>query len=124
MSSSELHLAFPFRLQNGVEAHAELPLYVEQLIELVLFTAKGERVNQPDFGCGVQQLVFQMMDSALTPATLFIVKSELQRFVVQYAVIQDVSVVGVGSSLQIEVRYTLSGSPTARIARYAHRSLQ
>ena len=32
--------------------------YVEQLIKQVLFTAPGERINRPDFGCGIRQMIF------------------------------------------------------------------
>lgn len=118
MSQALFHLDFPFHLRNGIEARADDAVYVEQLIEMVLFTVKGERVNLPDFGCGIQQLVFQSVDSALVPATLFLVKSELQRYVTQYAVIQDVAVVDFGPELVIEVSYSLVGSPEQRIARY------
>lgn len=118
MTQQQFHLAFPFHLRNGVEARLDESDYVEQLIEMVLFTVKGERVNLPDFGCGIQQLVFQTIDSALVPATLFLVKSELQRYVTQYAVIQDVNVVDFGPELIVEVQYSLVGSPQQRIARY------
>lgn len=118
MSTPPIHLAFPFRIRDGVEDHTNLSRYVEQLMELVLFTAKGERVNLPDFGCGIQQLVFQAVDSALVPATLFMVQSELQTYVSGYAVIQEVSVTDEGPKLYIDVRYTLAGSPETRLARY------
>ena len=32
--------------------------HVEQLVRQVLLTAPGERINRPDFGCGVKRLVF------------------------------------------------------------------
>ena len=113
------HLAFPFRLHNGVEVHVDQSVYVEQLIETVLFTNKGERVNLPSFGCGIQQIVFLAVDSALVAATLFMVKSELQRFLTGYAVIQDVSVAIEGARLLVDVHYSLADSPRTRLVRYA-----
>jgi hypothetical protein len=32
--------------------------HIRDLIEQVLFTSPGERVNRPDFGSGLRQLVF------------------------------------------------------------------
>lgn len=32
--------------------------HVKQLVMQVLMTAPGERINRPDFGCGVKRLVF------------------------------------------------------------------
>lgn len=32
--------------------------HIEQLVMQVLMTAPGERINRPDFGCGVKRLVF------------------------------------------------------------------
>lgn len=32
--------------------------HVEQLVRQVLLTAPGERINRPDFGCGVKRMVF------------------------------------------------------------------
>jgi phage baseplate assembly protein W len=31
---------------------------IRQSIRIILFTAKGERVMRPDFGCGIHELVF------------------------------------------------------------------
>lgn len=117
--TKSLHLAFPFGLRNGVEIHVDREAYVEQLIETILFTNKGERVNLPAFGCGVQQLVFLAADSALVPATLFMIKSELQRFVGAHAIIQDLTVAFDDARLFIDVHYRMVDSPDTRLVRYA-----
>ena len=38
---------------------------VRQSILIILGTAKGERVMRPDFGCGIHDLVFENLSSAL-----------------------------------------------------------
>jgi phage baseplate assembly protein W len=118
MSDDPIHLAFPYRLVDGVETHAGMADYVEELIELLLFTAKGERVDRPDFGCGIEQLLFQPIDSPLVPATLFTVKSELQRYLGSQASVEDVTVHATGPELDISVTYRLAKQPGQRIARY------
>jgi phage baseplate assembly protein W len=38
---------------------------VESNLKNLLFTKKGERIMQPEFGCGLQELLFQPNDSDL-----------------------------------------------------------
>jgi phage baseplate assembly protein W len=54
-----MHIDYPFHLnaQNRT-AEANEDEYIRDLIEQVLFTIPGERVNRPEFGCGLMQLVF------------------------------------------------------------------
>jgi len=47
------------------------------MIEQVLFTAPGERVNRPTFGCGLTQLLFAPNDTALAAAVNVTVQSSL-----------------------------------------------
>lgn len=51
--------AFPLRVTpaGGIARAAEEPL-VQQSIWLILATAKGEMQANPDFGCGIHDLVF------------------------------------------------------------------
>ena len=71
-----MHLNFPFTLHRGViDQPASHDDYVEQLIEQVLFTVPGERVNRPEFGCGIQHMVFKPGNSEVVAAALFTVHS-------------------------------------------------
>ena len=66
---SPRYLAFPFRIGDAGAATAERAQHVRQQIEQVLFTNPGERVFRPEFGAGVQALVFEPNDSALAAVT-------------------------------------------------------
>jgi hypothetical protein len=46
----------------------------------VLFTAPGERVNQPEFGCGLFNLVFEPNNDVLAAATQFSIRQALIRW--------------------------------------------
>ena len=46
----------------------------------VLFTAPGERVNLPEFGCGLFNLVFEPNDTILAAAMEFTVGQALTRW--------------------------------------------
>ena len=49
-------LDFPFRIDpRGRSAEVVADAHIRQMIEQVLFTVPGERVNRPDFGCGLLQ---------------------------------------------------------------------
>jgi uncharacterized protein len=51
--------SFPMTLQDGGPLLIGGEMKVEQSIRLILFTAPGERVLRPDFGCGLRQLLFR-----------------------------------------------------------------
>ena len=50
------------------------------MIEQVLFTMPGERVNRPDFGSGVMQLVFAPASDEMATAAEFLVRGNLQQW--------------------------------------------
>ena len=61
MSQPITAVRYPFAIDAGLgrlEVETDYAEHVEQLILQVLFTNPGERVNRPDFGCGVRRMVF------------------------------------------------------------------
>jgi uncharacterized protein len=59
-------VGFPLQLkETGELLGADYEESIRQSIWIILGTAKGERVMRPDFGCGIDELVFEMN----TPAT-------------------------------------------------------
>jgi phage baseplate assembly protein W len=72
----------------------------------VLFTAPGERVNLPDFGCGLFNLVFEPNDNILAAAMEFTVGQALTRWLRDDIVVDGVQVVSEGEAITIEIAYT------------------
>jgi phage baseplate assembly protein W len=72
----------PFGLDHASRqvSGAGYAAHVEQMIMQVLFTTPGERVNLPQFGCGVRQLVFAPLSSALAVNTEITVRQALGRW--------------------------------------------
>ena len=106
---------FPF----GVDARGRVAVagpddHVRDLIEQVLFTAPGERVNRPDFGCGLLQLVFMPNDGALATATQFTVHGALQRWLADVVAIERVRIANVDAQLKVEVTYRRLDDGTRR----------
>lgn len=61
--------AYPVQvdLVTGGVAESEAEDDIHQAIRIIIGTARGERVMRPDFGCGIHELVFEVMDrSTLT----------------------------------------------------------
>jgi hypothetical protein len=100
--------------QRGRTRLVDQDTWIRSLIEAVLFTAPGERVNRPDFGSGVNQLVFAGNDASLAAATQMTVQGALQTWLADLADVQDVVVTSDDALLQVTVTYAVRGdtSPT------------
>lgn len=79
--------------------------HIRDLIWQVLFTIPGERVNRPDFGCGLQTLVFAPNSNALAAATQFTVEGALQRWLADRIVVERVRIQNADETLLVEVSY-------------------
>jgi phage baseplate assembly protein W len=54
---------YPISIENGKIAISEDEDSVRESILIILGTAKGERVMRPDFGCGINEVVFSLNNS-------------------------------------------------------------
>lgn len=59
--------AYPFRVDavSGQTAQSPYAAHVQQMVYQLLMTNPGERVNQPQFGCGIRGMVFGPINDAL-----------------------------------------------------------
>jgi len=80
--------------------------HVRDLVEQVLFTSPGERVNRPDFGCGVGQLVFMPNSDALAAATQFLVQGALTRWLDDLIAVHRVEVAALDNVLTVAVVFS------------------
>jgi hypothetical protein len=100
------YLDHPFHLDGrGRVATADADDHVRDMIYQVLFTNPGERVNRPDFGCGLRQLVFMPNSDVLATATQFLVQGALQRWLADVIQIEQVQVTSQEERLVVEVVY-------------------
>ena len=79
--------------------------HVRDLIEQVLFTSPGERVNRPTFGSGLLQLVFAPNSGALAAATQMSVQAALQQWLGDVIEVQAVEVTNTDATLHVLVQY-------------------
>jgi uncharacterized protein len=94
--------------------------HVRDMLQQVLFTSPGERVNRPDFGSGLLQLVFLPNSEPLAIATGFTVQAALQRWLGDVVQIERVSVTPVESELRVEVVYRRRLDGVAEEATFVH----
>lgn len=71
----------------------------------VLLTAPGERVNLPEFGCGLRDLIFDPNNEILAATTEFNVNQALQRWLGDQIVVEGVDITGQEGELHVEVAY-------------------
>lgn len=102
-----MHIDYPFHLDaRGRTAEADHDDHVRDLIEQVLFTAPGERVNRPDFGSGLMQLVFGPSGDEVATATQFLAQGALQQWLGDLIRVEDVQVESEEATLRVAVQYT------------------
>lgn len=100
-------LGFPFAIGEGgrVRASGGDEAIRGRIIQL-LFTAPGERVNLPEFGCGLFNLVFEPNDAVLAAAVEFTVGQALARWLKDDIFVDRVEVESEGESVCVEIVYT------------------
>lgn len=79
--------------------------HVRDMIYQVLFTNPGERVNRPDFGCGLLQLVFMPNSDVLATATQFLVQGALQRWLADVIQVEQLRVTSEDERLVVDLVY-------------------
>lgn len=113
------HVRFPLGFDTaGRTATADDPAYLRALIEEVLFTRPGERVNRPDFGSGLLQMVLAPADEVLAATTELTVQSALQRWLGDLIDVQSTSVRAEGERLVVEIAYAVRGSDRTGVEEF------
>ena len=110
---------FPFRIdgrgRSGLTGDHD---HVRDMVEQVLFTSPGERVNRPTFGCGLLQLVFQPNSEPLAIAVRATVQASLQQWLGELISVDQVKVVAEDSVLQVTVSYTIRATQETHVDQF------
>lgn len=93
--------------------------HIRDLVEQVLFTSPGERVNRPDFGCGLLQMVFAPASDELATATQFLVQGSLQQWLGDLIVVENVEVIAVDSTVEVQVIYEIRRNNARQVERFS-----
>src|SRR5215208_1500508 len=114
-----MNISFPLHFDNnGRTAETNNDRHIRDLIGQVLFTNPGERVNRPDFGCGLMQLVFEPNSDVLATATQFLVQGSLQRWLADVVQVEQVLVANEEERLVVDVTYVRADNGQRRQDRF------
>jgi phage baseplate assembly protein W len=103
-----MNIGFPLQFDaRGRTADAADDAHIRQMIEQLLFTNPGERVNRPDFGCGLLQLVFAPNSPALAAAVQLTVQAALQRWLGDIVQVEQLEVTSQDASLRVALEYSV-----------------
>ena len=102
-----MDLDYPFHFDTSGRTAATGPAdHLRDLVEAVLFTSPGERVNRPTFGSGLLQLIFAPASDAVAATTQFLVQGALQQWLGDLLTVNTVQVEVQENILEVTVQYT------------------
>jgi len=103
-----MNWAFPLRFDaRGRTATTDDATHIRDMIEELLFTAPGERVNRPDFGSGLLQMVFAPNSTELAAALQFTTQAAVQRYLGDLIDLQQLDVTAQDATLSVTVKYII-----------------
>lgn len=113
------NIDYPYQFDTrGRTATAGEDDHIRDMIMQVLFTAPGERVNRPDFGSGLLQLLFAPNSDELATATQFLVQGALQRWLGDLIVAEAVAVESDEGLLRVTVQYTVRRTQQRKVDQF------
>lgn len=118
------HLAFPFSYDSRGRTGESLTQadYIKAMVEQTLLTSPGERVNRPEFGAGLLDMVFEPGSETLSEAAGFLVRSSLQRWLQDMLIIEALTVRIEEGSLVLDLTYVVLASQE-RLSQTVERAL-
>ena len=115
-------IAYPFRIDSGGRtAGAGEEDHIRQMIEQVLFTSPGERVNRPTFGSGLMQLVFAPNSGEVATATEYLVQGALQQWLSDLIHVEAVQVESSDATLKVSVQYRVLRNQERRVSEFSRK---
>jgi phage baseplate assembly protein W len=110
---------FPLHLDGrGHTATTDPDDHIRDLIEQVLFTSPGERVNRPSFGTGLLQYVFLPNGEPLATATRAAVQGALVQWLGDLIEVRDVAVVAEDATLRVTIVYVVRATQSLTSASF------
>lgn len=115
-----MQIDYPFHIDGrGRTASTDQDAHIRDLVEQVLFTSPGERVNRPDFGSGLMQLVFAPNSDELATATQFMVQGALQQWLGDMIQVEAVQVESEEAALKVTVQYVVRRNQQRKTAQFS-----
>ncbi len=112
-----MNIDYPFHINShGRTATTDGDTHIREMIEQLLFTNPGERVNRPDFGSGLARLLFGPNSPELATALQFTMQATLQQWLGDLIQLQSLEVTSEDSTLNILIQYIVRGNNQPQVA--------
>jgi phage baseplate assembly protein W len=114
-----MNIDYPFHFDGrGRTAGTGDADHIRDMIEQFLFTNPGERVNRPDFGSGLLQLIFAPNSPELAATLQFTVQAGLQQWLGDVIEVQALEVASEEATLRVGVQYQVRRTQETRVATF------
>ena len=103
-------IRYPFAIDQNLGTLAEendFSNHVRQMIIQVLFTNPGERINRPDFGCGLRRMVFAPNSDATASLLQVLITQSLNKWLGGVIQTEAVEVQAIDEKLEVKIVYML-----------------
>jgi phage baseplate assembly protein W len=115
-----MQIRYPFGFDGrGRTAQVDEDRHIADLVEQVLFTSPGERVNSPSFGSGLTRLLFAPNDDSLAAATQLAVQGALQQWLGDLIQVGSVQVQNLDATLEVTVSYLIRRSQRRVVSEFS-----
>ena len=115
-----MNIAYPFQFNPfGGTATVDDDRHIRDMLEQLIFTNPGERVNRPDFGSGLLQLVFAPNSPELAATLQFTTQAAIQRWLGDLLDLQTVIVTSEEGTLTVEIRYVVRRTNVERTETFS-----
>jgi uncharacterized protein len=119
-----MNIDYPFHFDNrGRTAKTDDADHIRDMIEQLLMTGPGERVNRPDFGTGLMQMVFAPNSPEIAAALQFTVQASLQRWLGDLIDIDKLDVNAADSMLSVTLKYSIKSTGEPRVDIFQRENL-
>jgi phage baseplate assembly protein W len=114
-----MNLDYPLHFDSrGATASTSDDDHIRDMIEQLIFTNPGERVNRPDFGSGLLQLIFAGNSPELAATVQFTLQAAIQRWLGDLIVVQDLDVQAVDTTLTVVLTYLVRSTNQRQTATF------
>ncbi|RXH56515.1 GPW/gp25 family protein [Granulicella sibirica] len=118
-----MNIAYPYQIDGrGRTASTDDDDHIRDMIEQLLFTNPGERLNRPDFGSGLLQVVFSPNSRELASALQFTTQAAVQQFLGDLIDVQSLTITADDATLNVMLSYIVKSTGDSRTETFVRSS--
>lgn len=117
-----MNIKYPYQINlKGSTATTPEDAHIQEMMYQLLFTGPGERVNRPNYGCGLLQAVFEPNGIEMAATTQYLVQGALNQWLSPLIQVNEVAISSVDSTLEVKVSYTVLRNKENQIVTFQHK---